>query len=142
MSETIEENQDKDNVEDEVVKGIVVETAKENDDKDKVEEEKVEEHETNSDWMKNSLVCRQLSEEENWKWFEDLGDEYCAEEALEDGKECPLLDLKSKPGSVFLIMVDPKLKAAACQAEVRIPAVGLNPPYQTLFVQESLCIAS
>ena len=70
MSETIEENQDKDNVEDEVVKGNVVETAKENDDEDKVIEEKVEDHETNSDWMKNSLVCRQLSEEENWKWFE------------------------------------------------------------------------
>ena len=88
MSETIEENQDKDNVEDEVVKGIVVETAKENDDKDKVEEEKVEEHETNSDWMKNSLVCRQLSEEENWKWFEDLGAEYWAVQ------ECP-------PGNSF-----------------------------------------
>ena len=73
MSETIEENQDKDNVEDEVVKGIVVETAKENDDKDKVEEEKVEEHETNSDWIKNSLVCRKLPEVENWKWF---GTEY------------------------------------------------------------------
>ena len=67
-----------------MVKGDVVETAKENYDKDRIEEEKVEEHETNSDWMKNSLVCRQLSEEENWKWFEDLGDEYCADEALED----------------------------------------------------------
>ena len=63
MSETIEENQDIDNVQDEVVKGNVVETATENDDKDK--EEKVEEHETNSDWIKNSLVWRQLSEEEN-----------------------------------------------------------------------------
>ena len=102
-----------------MVKGDVVETAKENYEKDKVEEE----HETNPDWMKYSLVCRRLSEEDNWKWFEDLGNAYCAEEALEDGKECPLLDLKSKPGSVFLIMVDPKLKAAACQAEVRIPAV-------------------
>ena len=71
-----------------MVKGNVVETAKENDDKDKVEEEKVREHETNSDWMKNSLVCRQLSEEENWKRFEDLGTEYWTVQ------ECP-------PGNSF-----------------------------------------
>ena len=67
-----------------MVKGDVVETAKENYKKDKVEEE----HETNPDWMKYSLVCRQRSEEENWKWFEDLGAEYWAVQ------ECP-------PGNLF-----------------------------------------